>query len=93
MEQNQRPSSSRSYQFHPAKVAITDLFNLYLGVIPAFSFPFFFKLFSWYLNSEISLFISTFLGFYREVRVKNLKNNHRKFEFLLVVLAQSTPIG
>ncbi|XP_010681926.2 mediator of RNA polymerase II transcription subunit 23 isoform X1 [Beta vulgaris subsp. vulgaris] len=31
MEQNQRPSSSRSYQFHPAKVAITDLFNLYLG--------------------------------------------------------------
>ncbi|KAK9750255.1 hypothetical protein RND81_02G182500 [Saponaria officinalis] len=33
MEQNQRPSSSssRSYQFHPAKPVITDLFNLYLG--------------------------------------------------------------
>lgn len=31
MEQNQRPSSSRPYQAHPAKAAITDLFNLYLG--------------------------------------------------------------
>ncbi|KAH9622720.1 hypothetical protein KSS87_007861 [Heliosperma pusillum] len=33
MEQNQRASSSslRSYQFHPAKPVITDLFNLYLG--------------------------------------------------------------
>lgn len=31
MEQNQRPSSSRSYQVHPAKPVITDLFNLYLG--------------------------------------------------------------
>ncbi|XP_057528716.1 mediator of RNA polymerase II transcription subunit 23 [Amaranthus tricolor] len=30
-QQNQRPSSSRSYQFHPAKAIITDLFNLYLG--------------------------------------------------------------
>ncbi|KAF2547506.1 hypothetical protein F2Q70_00020439 [Brassica cretica] len=25
------PSSSRSYQFHPARAAIVDLFNLYLG--------------------------------------------------------------
>ncbi|GAB2279958.1 Mediator of RNA polymerase II transcription subunit 23 [Dionaea muscipula] len=33
MEQNQRPppSNSRSFQFHPARPAITDLFNLYLG--------------------------------------------------------------
>ncbi|XP_019091037.1 PREDICTED: mediator of RNA polymerase II transcription subunit 23-like [Camelina sativa] len=39
MEQSQRtttvaaatPSSSRSYQFHPARAAIIDLFNLYLG--------------------------------------------------------------
>ncbi|CAA7035985.1 unnamed protein product [Microthlaspi erraticum] len=37
MDQSQRtvaaatPSSSRSYQFHPARVAIIDLFNLYLG--------------------------------------------------------------
>ncbi|KAL0695236.1 hypothetical protein Bca4012_062416 [Brassica carinata] len=27
------PSSSRSYQFHPARTAIVDLFNLYLGVL------------------------------------------------------------
>ncbi|XP_021746829.1 mediator of RNA polymerase II transcription subunit 23-like [Chenopodium quinoa] len=33
MEQNQRPSSSRSYQLHPAKSVITDLFNLFLGRI------------------------------------------------------------
>jgi len=37
MDQSQRtvaatPSSSRSYQFHPARAAIIDLFNLYLGV-------------------------------------------------------------
>ncbi|KAL1194124.1 Mediator of RNA polymerase II transcription subunit 23 [Cardamine amara subsp. amara] len=36
MDQSQRivaatPSSSRSYQFHPAHAAIIDLFNLYLG--------------------------------------------------------------
>ncbi|CAN7094362.1 unnamed protein product [Brassica rapa subsp. narinosa] len=35
MDQSQRivaaPSSSRSYQFHPARAAIVDLFNLYLG--------------------------------------------------------------
>ncbi|KAG7655287.1 Mediator complex subunit Med23 [Arabidopsis suecica] len=36
MDQSQRtvaatPSSSRSYQFHPARAAIIDLFNLYLG--------------------------------------------------------------
>ncbi|XP_039034015.1 mediator of RNA polymerase II transcription subunit 23-like isoform X1 [Hibiscus syriacus] len=36
MEQNQRSvaaaANSRAYQFHPARAAITDLFNLYLGV-------------------------------------------------------------
>ncbi|CAH2033702.1 unnamed protein product [Thlaspi arvense] len=36
MDQSQRtvaaaPSSSRSYQFHPARAAIIDLFNLYIG--------------------------------------------------------------
>ena len=37
MDQSQQrtvtaPSSSRSYQFHPARAKIIDLFNLYLGV-------------------------------------------------------------
>ena len=33
------PSSSRSYQFHPARAAIVDLFNLYLGVYYIQSLP------------------------------------------------------
>ncbi|XP_047340953.1 mediator of RNA polymerase II transcription subunit 23 [Impatiens glandulifera] len=31
MEQNQQQRASRAYQLHPARAAITDLFNLYLG--------------------------------------------------------------
>ena len=56
MDQNQRSAAattaaSRGYQFHPARAAIIDLFNLYLGVIYFSRAPSTFFFFSEFLVS------------------------------------------
>lgn len=52
MEQSQK--AARPLQLHPAKAAIVDLFNLYLGVIPS-------------LDLNPFLFCCFFLGFFKNL--------------------------
>lgn len=82
MDQSQRtvattPSSSRSYQFHPARAAIIDLFNLYLGVNLVF-----FSNLRIFFFQFLEFSAADFVLFDREETVKSLMNLYeslRKF--------------